>query len=172
MGVLFCRPVSKWLTLSHFSGQYYTDDQYLNIYSFSLLYKWLHQCSQMEDDMSSHSAGEGSPGEKSPAAGVEGAPKRNAPVPGVNGSPKKRTPVAGVDGSPKRRSSVPGVEGSAKGKTTAAGGEGSPGRKTGSERSSTVSRVLQSLVSRSVDYCFRVMDQCERSKLNGRGGLW
>ncbi|KAK7507173.1 hypothetical protein BaRGS_00001108 [Batillaria attramentaria] len=74
-------------------GQYYTDDQYLNIYSFSLLYKWLYHCSRHSED------GDQQEGKESP-----------------------------------------------KGKT----------------KDSVVKRILQSLVSRSADYCFRVMDQCER----------
>ena len=31
----------------------------------------------------------------------------------------------------------------------------------------TVSRVLGSLVPKSVEYCFRLIDQCERSKSTG-----
>lgn len=78
-------------------GQYYTDDQYLNIYSFSLLYKWLYHCSQC--------SGDGIQTEE------EGTPKKS---------------------------------------------------KVGSGRDSVMRKVLRSLVTRSVDCCLRLMDQCER----------
>lgn len=83
----------------HHAGQYYTDDQYLNIYSFSLLYKWLHSCAQHVEDT---------------------IPKANP--------------------------------------------EENPEIKDTSKKKTITAKVLQSLVTRSVDYCFRVMDQCERSK--------
>ncbi|PVD38123.1 hypothetical protein C0Q70_00734 [Pomacea canaliculata] len=94
-----CRNVFTILNV----GQYYTDDQFMNIYSFSLLYKWLYHCthsSLKSDDKS----------------------------------------ALGEDATTRRLQGV--------------------------------SRVLQSLVSRSVDYCFRVMDQCERkAKVSSDGEL-
>ncbi|XP_033755638.1 AP-5 complex subunit zeta-1-like [Pecten maximus] len=73
-------------------GQYYTDDQFLNIYSFSMLYKWLHHCFTVE---ASTSAGE------------------------------------------KDRSDT-------------------------NSASSPVHRVFDILVNKSIDYCFRILDQCDR----------
>ncbi|XP_060067506.1 replication protein A 70 kDa DNA-binding subunit-like [Ylistrum balloti] len=73
-------------------GQYYTEDQFLNIYSFSLLYKWLHQCFTVE---ASSSAAESD------------------------------------------RSHV-------------------------SSTSSPAHRVFDVLVNKSIDYCFRILDQCDR----------
>ncbi|XP_069123668.1 AP-5 complex subunit zeta-1-like isoform X2 [Argopecten irradians] len=72
-------------------GQYYTDDQFLNIYSFSMLYKWLHHCFT------------------------------------VNASTTRES-----DQSDTKSSSSP------------------------------VHRVFDVLVSKSIDYCFRILDQCDR----------
>ena len=37
------------------SGQYYTDDQFMNIYSFSHLYQWLYSCQQASQSQASQS---------------------------------------------------------------------------------------------------------------------
>ncbi|XP_076452944.1 AP-5 complex subunit zeta-1-like [Babylonia areolata] len=180
-------------------GQYYTDDQYLNIYSFSVLYKWLYHCSYAQLPSTSLSAEDDSVSGKSPAVTidrhnkrkplrVEQSPRRS-PLPGREGSPKGESPVSRTDslskrkspalsvesspkGSPRRKSPAVGSlesqsaagdgDGSVEGRSTPEGVEGSPRSKRVSKKGSVVSRELQSLVSRSVDYCFRVMDQCER----------
>lgn len=80
------------LLLFYFLGQYYTDDQFLNIYSFSMLYKWLHH---------SHNA-----------LHTEDHPP--------DGASDHLDP----------------------------------------------SKVFKSLVGKTIDYCFRILDQCERSKYN------
>lgn len=66
------------------AGQYYTNDQFLNIYSFSMLYKWLYHSQTSTEEAS--------------------------------------------------------------------------------DVASKSTHVFKSLVDKSIDYCFRILDQCERSK--------
>lgn len=75
-------------------GQYYTEDQLMNIFSFSLLYEWLLGIAQSFRSIENRIS---------------------------------------IDGA-------------------------------ASSRDDMVKKMLGSLISRSVDYCFRVIDQCEKSK--------
>jgi hypothetical protein len=153
----------------HVTGQYYTDDQYLNIYSFSLLYKWLYHCSVQSQSTPPQNIGSGSPSDTSPEGSVASSASRNSTPKGI---PKKSSMEVSDLGSPQRRVGSPvksatlaGAEGSPRSKLMG-GGDRSGGKVGVGKRSGTVSRALQSLLSRSVDYCFRLMDQCERSKHN------
>ncbi|KAL8593193.1 hypothetical protein ACOMHN_009848 [Nucella lapillus] len=213
-------------------GQYYTDDQYLNIYSFSMLYKWLYHCSHAQlptisqspkDDSASsgrspavaidrhvkqRSLGMEQSPRGSPLLGKEGSLRGESPVSRTEKHPKRKSPALSVlgkspsvtsvgrkspalstgrksptlsagrkspafsgDSSPRRSPAVGSVgsqstlgdgDVSMEGKSITGGVEGSPRSKGRSKKGSMVPRVLHSLVSRSVDYCFRVMDQCER----------
>ncbi|GFS11161.1 adaptor-related protein complex 5, zeta 1 subunit [Elysia marginata] len=90
-------------------GQYYTEEQLMNIHSFSCLYKWLCNVAKRFGS--------------STEAEVEGAAAAAAAAAAEDRQPQTQRPKLDK---------------------------------------ATVSKVLGSLVPKSVEYCFRLIDQCER----------
>ncbi|XP_046362626.2 AP-5 complex subunit zeta-1-like [Haliotis rufescens] len=175
-------------------GQYFTDDQFLNIYTFSLLYRWLHHNNVNREDGEDTDA-DLSKDRETPVSLVstdsplgsprgDGTPQSFASLE----SPKQAaTPVGSLDStdqflsmyaeSPRRASAQVSsmiAESPRRGSFQISSMNGDFSRRGSGQHMSMRSgtpdslekgrqaKVFGSLSSRTVDYCFRVLDQCER----------
>ena len=173
------------------SGQYFTDDQMMNIYTFSMLYQWIYRTQdslayqrdgseprpifpsdqrresipvnlipqssldKLSQSASSDRLSGGSPSSV-PKFGRTPSSEKLGGSPKAAGSVKQRsrTPIS----SPQRPTTPVGQQ---RAKTPVFEQKSLPFDRRGSIMPKT---VFDALVGRSMDYCFRILDQCERSK--------
>lgn len=174
-----------YLFLSY-PGHYYTDEQLLNIYTFSMLYQWIYNT---QDSLSyQRESSEPKPitvlGRKteSPSPSLVSQPSfEKLELERSTSSEKLSASLSSAPKSLEKLGSSPKRSGSGKMRSqtpvtspqkATSGGQTRTKTPLFEQKSLSFERrsgvipktIFDALVGRSMDYCFRILDQCERSR--------